>query len=294
MLSNFQISTGQFLQIILSGQPQLAEKLATPGLVQLRQRIPIVARLKPFSEEETALYIDHRLRTAGYPQSGSLFTRSAVELIARYSEGIPRNINNLCFNALSVGYALKRKVIDGDIIREVIGDLDLAPLQQNLAPLPQLKEQNEVPAAVMAKDASSRQTLSLAKVAIVCAALTTALGVFWAAHHRTPLLGAVGATSMVQPLVPATPPPSKNTLPASSTVLVSAGQTLCSISMQRFGSCTPELLQQILSFNPSVTDPNVISEGQTLRMPVGYDGLDNTQSSRKQADQSSLAKRGTQ
>ena len=99
---------------------------------------------------------------------------------------------------------------------------------------------------------------------------------------------------MVQPLVPATPPPPKNTLSASSTVLVSAGQTLCSISVQRFGSCTPELLQQILSFNPSVTDPNVIQEGQTLRMPVGYDGLDDTQSSRKQADQSSFAKRGTQ
>ncbi len=54
MLSNFQISTGHFLQIILSGQPQLAEKLATPRLVQLRQRIPIVARLKPFTVEEAA------------------------------------------------------------------------------------------------------------------------------------------------------------------------------------------------------------------------------------------------
>ena len=215
-----------------------------------------VARLKPFTEEETALYIDHRLRTAGYPQSGSLFTRSAVELIARYSEGIPRNINNLCFNALSVGYALKRKVIDGDIIREVIGDLDLAP-GKNLAPLPQLKEQNEVPAAVMAKDAWSRQTLSLAKVAIVCAALTTALGVFWAAHHRAPR-----SAPWERPVWFGRSFPQRRrrqrTLPASSTVLVSAGQTLCSISMQRFGSWTPELLQQILSFNPSVTDPNVI------------------------------------
>ena len=280
MLSNFQISTGHFLQIILSGQPQLAEKLATPRLVQLRQRIPIVARLKPFTVEEAGLYIDHRLRTAGYQHSSSLFARSAVELIATYSEGIPRNINNLCFNALSLGCALKRKVIDGDIIREVIGDLDLKPLQESLTPLPELKKPSEAPAVVTAKDASTRPTLSLAKVAVVFAALTTLLGVFSAAHRRMPAPGTVRANSMVQPLVPATPPP-KNRLPASSTVLVSAGQTLCSISMQRFGRCTPERLQQILSFNPSVTDPNVIQEGQTLRMPVGYDGLDDTQSSTK-------------
>jgi general secretion pathway protein A len=293
MLSNFQISTGQFLQIILSGQPQLAEKLGTPRLVQLRQRIPIVARLKPFTVEETALYIDHRLQTAGYQHSSSLFGRSAVELIATYSEGIPRNINNLCFNALSLGCALKRKVIDGDIIREVIGDLDLNPLQESPTPLPELKKPTEPPAVVTAKDASSKPTLSLAKVAVVFATLTTLFGVFSAAHHRMPAPGSVRADSTVQPLVPATQPP-KNTLPASSTVLVSAGQTLCSISMQRFGSCTPGLLQQILRFNPSVTDPDVIQEGQTLRMPVDYDGLDDTQSSTKQPDPSSFAKRGTQ
>jgi general secretion pathway protein A len=295
MLSNFQISTGQFLQIILSGQPQLAEKLAAPRLVQLRQRIPIVACLKPFTVEDTALYIDHRLRMAGYQDSSSLFARSAVELVATYSEGIPRNINNLCFNALSLGCALKRKVIDGDIIREVIGDLDLKPLQESLppGPLPELKKPSEAPAVVTAKDASSRPTLSLAKVAIVFAALTTLFGVFSAAHRRMPAAGSVRADSMVQPLVPAMHPP-KNTLPASSTVLVSAGQTLCSISMQRFGSCTPELLHQILRFNPSVTDPDLIQEGQTLRMPVGYDGLDNTQSSGKQANQSLFVKRGTQ
>jgi type II secretory pathway predicted ATPase ExeA len=277
MLSNFQISTGHFLQIILSGQPQLAEKLAAPTLVQLRQRIPIVVRLKPFSVEETALYIDHRLRTAGYQQSSSLFTRSAVELIATYSEGIPRNINNLCFNALSLGCALKRKVIDGDIIREVIGDLDLKPLQESLplAPLPELKEQREAPAVVATKGASSRPTLSLPKVAVACAALATLLGVFWAGHLGMPAMGTVRANSTVQPVIPATPPQQQqNTLPASSTVLVRAGQTLSSICTERFGSCTPELLQRILRFNPSVEDPNVIQEGQTLSMPVDHEGLD--------------------
>src|ERR1700678_2274871 len=142
MLSNFQISTGQFLQIVLSGQPQLAEKLATPGLVQLRQRIPIVARLKPFTEQETALYIEHRLQTAGYRQNGSLFTREAVALIAECSEGIPRNINNLCFNALSLGCALQQKPIDRYVIREVVADLDLGAWRKKNTGAPQPEEKN--------------------------------------------------------------------------------------------------------------------------------------------------------
>jgi general secretion pathway protein A len=297
MLSNFQISTGQFLQIILSGQPQLADKLATAKLVQLRQRISIVARLKPLTEEETAQYIDHRLRTAGYQQSESLFTRSAVQLIAQSSEGIPRNINNLCFNALSLGCALKRKVIDCDIIREVIEDLNLEPLQQDLppAPLPVQKEQSEVRTVVTVNHASSRPSMVLAKVAVACAALTLLLGGLWAVHSNAPAPSAARANSVVQPFVPAvTPAPVNNAQPASSTVLVRTGQTLSSICIQRFGSCTPELLQQIVRFNPSVADPDVIQDGQLLRMPVVQDGLNNTQSSRELADQSSLAKRGTQ
>ena len=83
------------------------------------------ARLDPFSSEATELYIDHRLRAAGYDLETPLFTREALALIFQYSEGIPRNINNLCFNSLSLGCALKRKAIDGDVVREVVADLDL-------------------------------------------------------------------------------------------------------------------------------------------------------------------------
>jgi general secretion pathway protein A len=125
MLSNFETSREKLIQIILSGQPQLAEKIASPELVQLRQRISMFARLDPFSSEATELYINHRLRAAGYDSGSPLFSREALALIFRYSEGIPRNINNLCFNSLSLGCALKRKTIDGDVVREVVADLDL-------------------------------------------------------------------------------------------------------------------------------------------------------------------------
>jgi general secretion pathway protein A len=295
MLSNFQISTGQFLQIVLSGQPQLAEKLATPGLVQLRQRIPIVARLKPFTTQETALYIEHRLQIAGYRLGGQLFTREAVELIAKCSEGIPRNINNLCFNALSLGCALKRKVIDSDVIREVIVDLDIKPLQEVPAAVPEIAAapeiKSDVPAAVIAKAASSRAGLPFKSIAAGCA-VVIALVLFLRIVRQTATASITErANSVAQPIAPSIPPIEKNT-PVSSTVLVRTGQTLNSICTQRFGSCTPELLQQILRFNPSISDPNVIQDGQTLRLPVGLDNADIVQNSREQADQTQLVKRG--
>jgi type II secretory pathway predicted ATPase ExeA len=125
LLSNFETSSDKLIQIILAGQPQLRERLASPRLLQLRQRMSIMARLQPFSAEETRLYIAHRLRIAGYDFNVPLFTPEAEALIARYSGGIPRNINNICFNALSLGRVFKQKTIQKDAIREVVNDLDL-------------------------------------------------------------------------------------------------------------------------------------------------------------------------
>jgi type II secretory pathway predicted ATPase ExeA len=125
MLSNFETPHKKLMQIILSGQPQLAEKLAVPNLIQLRQRISIVARLKPFTPQETNAYVGHRLRVAGYDFRAHFFTPRAGAMIAEHSEGIPRNINNICFNAMLLGCALRRKPIDEKIIREVLDDLDL-------------------------------------------------------------------------------------------------------------------------------------------------------------------------
>ena len=125
MLSNFETPREKLMHFILAGQPQLAEKLDSPGLLQLRQRISIIARLKPFTADETQLYIDHRLRVAGYDFKRPLFTNKALAMIAEHSEGIPRNINNVCFNAISLGSVNKQKTIDEDVIREVLGDLDL-------------------------------------------------------------------------------------------------------------------------------------------------------------------------
>ena len=124
MLSNFETASHKLMHIILSGQLQLADKLAQPRLLQLRQRISIFAHLERLSTAETISYIEHRLRVAGHDSDNAIFTTSALALIARESEGIPRNINNICFNALTLGCALQRKTIDVDNIREVLEDLN--------------------------------------------------------------------------------------------------------------------------------------------------------------------------
>jgi type II secretory pathway predicted ATPase ExeA len=124
MLSNFETPRAKLMQIILAGQPQLASKLASDKLVQLRQRVSIVSRLNQLTAAETADYIDHRLRVAGYAGT-PLFGSEAVERIASGSEGIPRNINNLCFHALTLGFARGAKRIDISIVDETLADLSL-------------------------------------------------------------------------------------------------------------------------------------------------------------------------
>lgn len=124
MLSNFETPRRKLMQIILAGQPPLANKLDRPELEQLKQRVSIICRLEPFTEEEVAGYVKHRLKTAGY-KGGQLFSDEALAIVARQSGGIPRNINNLCFHALSLGYAEGKKKIDRSIVEEVLLDLNL-------------------------------------------------------------------------------------------------------------------------------------------------------------------------
>jgi general secretion pathway protein A len=127
LLSDFETSTAKLMQIVLSGQPQLADRLSHPDLMQLRQRISIASRLHPFTRVEMMLYIHHRLNVAGY-SGAPLFNYDAIDQIAAHSGGVPRNINNICFNALTLGYAKRQKQITGSIVREVLADLDIDAL----------------------------------------------------------------------------------------------------------------------------------------------------------------------
>ena len=130
LLSDFETPSRKLMQIVLAGQPQLAEKLSRPNLVQLRQRISVISRLERLSALDVRRYIEYRLKDAGC-QGEELFTPDAIALIARHSKGNPRTINHLCFGALTLGYANQKKKIGCSIIREAASDMGL----RNSSPL---------------------------------------------------------------------------------------------------------------------------------------------------------------
>jgi general secretion pathway protein A len=103
MLSNLETDQHKLMQIILSGQPELKERLGRPELRQLRQRVMVHCDLEPLSAMETALYIQHRLNVAG--AGGRIhFDGTAVELVHRHAAGIPRQINTVCDRSLLAAY----------------------------------------------------------------------------------------------------------------------------------------------------------------------------------------------
>jgi type II secretory pathway predicted ATPase ExeA len=120
MLSNINADKDQLLQIILTGQPELQEKLERPELRQFAQRIGVNYHLKPLTSEETPRYIRHRLERAG--GDPALFTDQAIALIHAQGRGIPRLINGLCDLALVYGYADGAHQIDEPTVRTVIDD----------------------------------------------------------------------------------------------------------------------------------------------------------------------------
>jgi|SRR5581483_718684 len=127
LLSDFECPSRKLMQIILAGQPQLSRKIASPELIQLRQRLSMIIQIRPLAGKDVATYIARRLQVAGYT-GAALFSPEAVGMIAVRSRGIPRIINNYCFNALSLAFAMNKTTVDADVISEVARDLELVDL----------------------------------------------------------------------------------------------------------------------------------------------------------------------
>lgn len=123
LLSNLETDQDKLLQIVLCGQPELRQRLASPALRQLRQRISVRYHLLPLNEQETAEYIEHRLRMAGW-RSDRLFSADAVRRVHGYARGIPRLINSVCDISMLAGYVASAAVIDAECVRKAIKQLE--------------------------------------------------------------------------------------------------------------------------------------------------------------------------
>jgi type II secretory pathway predicted ATPase ExeA len=133
LLTNLETSTEKLLQIVLTGQPELEEKLKLPQLRQLRQRITLRCRTAALSLEETFGYIAERLRIAG-ANGVPIFSKEAIQTVHLYSRGIPRVVNLLCEHSMINAYVDSLRPVPAHLVEEVARDFQLdeiAPIAAN-------------------------------------------------------------------------------------------------------------------------------------------------------------------
>lgn len=121
LLSNLETSEDKLLQIILVGQPELAEKLRQFNLRQIRQRVAVKYSLSPLAEEEVRDYVEFRLSKAG--RANINIPPSCYRIIYEFSQGIPRLINLLCDRAFLLGFVKESLVFDEEIFKDSVEEL---------------------------------------------------------------------------------------------------------------------------------------------------------------------------
>ena len=168
LLSNIETPTEKLLNVVLAGQPELADRLNEANLRQLKQRISLRCELGLFTFQETGAYIAGRLRIAG-GEPAKIFTREAVLAIHDASQGVPRTINVICDNALIGGFAAQEHPVTRALVDEVCRDFDLRSsrattsrrepaTEPTIAPEPaRPEEEAEAPAAMFGTHGRKRR-----------------------------------------------------------------------------------------------------------------------------------------
>jgi len=265
LLSDFEAADRKLLQIVLAGQPELAHRLMRPGLAQLRQRISVVAGLRRLPAAETFRYVNHRLQVAGY-DGPELFTDAALTLIAERSEGIPRNINNICFNAMSLGCAMGGKKIEAQVV-----DTGLTY------------------SSWMKTHLVGRRVYLTTAVAALLACLAIYVGARSGPSETHSSSQATHLSSSSPEVAPSSESQSARNVPAafsgapshepaqtephtdsanSLTYVVQPNDTMRDLCMSIVGRYDAVVLAKVRKLNPDLKDPNRIETGQQVRLPL--------------------------
>ena len=133
LLSNLDSGNEKNLSIFLVGQPELKEKLMSPELLALKQRVGASYHLLPISGSDMGEYIKRRLNVAGAKYT-DIFSTGAVRTLHRYTKGSPRAINILADQAMLTGYVKGRRHIDTVTIKEAARDLRLGGTSTRFLP----------------------------------------------------------------------------------------------------------------------------------------------------------------
>jgi hypothetical protein len=263
-----------------------------PGLAQLRQRISVAVGLERLPAAETFRYVKHRLQVAGY-DGPELFTVAALTLIAERSEGIPRNINNICFNAMSLGCAMGCKKIEAKVVEEALHDLSLESLVQKTKMAPTVAPSSNGVARTYYSWMKAHLFGQKAYLNAVLAALLACLGIYVGARsgastthsssqathlsssstEGTPSSEAQSARTIpaafsgVQPQAPAETEPHADSA-SSLTYVVQPNDTLRDLCLSIVGRYDAVVLEKVRKLNPELKNPNRIEAGQEVRLPL--------------------------
>lgn len=123
LFTNLETESRKLLQVVLFGQPELDQMLATERLRQLKQRITFSYKLRSLNANETASYVAHRMKMAGY-QGTNIFDQAALNALHKYSAGVPRLVNVLCHKALMLAYGQGQHAIGKKHVRLAAKDTE--------------------------------------------------------------------------------------------------------------------------------------------------------------------------
>jgi type II secretory pathway predicted ATPase ExeA len=303
LLSDFEAPDRKLLQIVLAGQPELEQRFAKPGLTQLGQRVAVRARLEPLPRTEVIRYMNHRLRVAGY-QGAELFTPEAAGTIVELSRGIPRVINHLCFNALSLGCAMRSRQIGPEIVREAAAGLRLdsrdarpvkpQPMSNRVASPPPQRQVAHAPGPSSAPSSWVKGLLSHQRVlqTSLLALPLLSLAIYLGARAGAGTVQKENPNEVLSPSVPANaiqkhaseapvttaydesqPTDSRQSdwRQDSSNVftyVVQPHDTLRDLCLSLVGRYDEAVQEQIHRLNPNLKDLKKLKPGQEIRLPL--------------------------
>ena len=277
------------IRIVFVVQSPFDFELDSTGLKRLGQKIEIKHRMKPFSEDESRGYMDHRLRLVG--SSSEIFSPKTISMICSYAQGIPSLINHVCDNAFRVGCTMNREKIDTDIIEKVIQNLEGSRITPKIRlSIPPIRQIWRSPIRLT----PSSKKVSIAILLLAC------LGGFFLFYEYlgkgfiqklttkpfTPSVQGKIEDILIKNTVPPsyepkpTRPessslhsgavlltPEKEKQPLSEVFVVKRGETLFSLARKYYHMANTALVALILDFNPQITDANLILIDQEIKIP---------------------------
>ncbi len=115
LLSNLETDTEKLMQIVLTGQPELLHKLASPALRQLRQRIAVEHHMQPLGPDDVRPYLAHRIEVAG-GNYDEIFAPGVEPTFYWFSGGCPRLLSLLADRVLLAAYSKGLKPVTPEFV----------------------------------------------------------------------------------------------------------------------------------------------------------------------------------